>query len=507
MLREPVRGGFPEPSFHALPGIDRARAYLRGLVPRPPLSHLVGYRVTQVGPGSATLTMPASPWLQGLDDGMFIEFLVAAALTGAAMTSAPPGAEVRLTSVSVNRFRPATTASGTLVARGRTLNSGRTFPFTEVLVEDSLGRAVIHATGAAIFRPVTSLPAPSPAFAAVPLETPSYSTPDPHERPLPGGVGLAPVQLWEEHDGPAIIRMYLAGELPQMPVTALLGLRILAWEEGRVEGSLPATEWLAGEGRDVAPGVLTFLAHVGLGGTTALRVPRRRVQVGILDDSVSFYRSVACDGRDLRVRGRITHRPGDFVVSSMDVTDADGNLVAVGHRTSVFLEPRATPAAKSERRLLTVLFTDLVESTRTVEQSGDGRWSELLAEHHRLVRSELEVHHGREVKTTGDGFLATFDSPTRAMQCARAIRDGVRRLGLEMRAGIHTGECEVGGGDVAGLAVHVAARVQSAAQPGEILVSATVRDLTAGSGIQLVDRGGHELKGLDGQWALFAVEG
>jgi class 3 adenylate cyclase len=124
-----------------------------------------------------------------------------------------------------------------------------------------------------------------------------------------------------------------------------------------------------------------------------------------------------------------------------------------------------------------------------------------------LARRQLEIHGGREVKTTGDGFLATFESPTRAMQCARAIRDGVRRLGLELRAGIHVGECEVGGGDVAGLAVHVASRVQSAAEPGEILVSSTVRDLTAGSGFRLIDRGAHELKGLEGKWMLFAVEG
>jgi class 3 adenylate cyclase len=159
-----------------------------------------------------------------------------------------------------------------------------------------------------------------------------------------------------------------------------------------------------------------------------------------------------------------------------------------------------------QRTLLTVLFTDLVDSTRTANDLGDERWSELLGRHHRMARRELELHDGAEVKTTGDGFLATFSSPTRAVQCARAIRAGVRSLGLDLRAGIHTGECEVGGGDVAGLAVHVASRVQAAAKPGEILISSTVRDLTTGSGLHLIERGGQELKGLDGKWALFALD-
>ena len=115
------------------------------------------------------------------------------------------------------------------------------------------------------------------------------------------------------------------------------------------------------------------------------------------------------------------------------------------------------------------------------------------------------MHGGREVKTTGDGFLATFDSPTQGMRCAIAIRDAVRGLGLELRAGIHTGECEVSAGDVAGVAVHVAARLESAARPGQILVSNTVRELAAGSGVRLADHGRRELKGLDGTWAVFAV--
>ena len=131
----------------------------------------------------------------------------------------------------------------------------------------------------------------------------------------------------------------------------------------------------------------------------------------------------------------------------------------------------------------------------------------MLDEHHAFVRTQLGVFRGREVKTTGDGFLAIFDAPGRAVQCARAIRDGVRRFGLEVRAGLHTGECEMSGGDVAGIAVHAAARIQGHAGPGEILVSAMVHDLVTGSGLRFAERGRRSLKGIEGDWPLFAVDG
>ena len=134
-------------------------------------------------------------------------------------------------------------------------------------------------------------------------------------------------------------------------------------------------------------------------------------------------------------------------------------------------------------------------------------WRDLLDEHHAFVRKQLQAFKGREVKTTGDGFLATFDSPGRAVHCARAIRDGVRHLGLEVRAGLHTGECEISGTDVAGIAIHIASRVQGLAGPSEILVSNTVRDLVTGSGLRFTDRGRHQLKGIEGDWPVYAVDG
>lgn len=158
-----------------------------------------------------------------------------------------------------------------------------------------------------------------------------------------------------------------------------------------------------------------------------------------------------------------------------------------------------------DRVLATVLVTDIVGSSERAAELGDRRWRDLLEAHHALVRGELARWRGREVDTAGDGFLATFDGPARGIRCACAIRDGLQALGLEIRAGLHTGECEIIGGKVGGIAVHTAARVAARAAAGEVLVSGTVRDLIAGSGIELEDRGVHALKGIPGEWPLLAV--
>jgi class 3 adenylate cyclase/pimeloyl-ACP methyl ester carboxylesterase len=162
------------------------------------------------------------------------------------------------------------------------------------------------------------------------------------------------------------------------------------------------------------------------------------------------------------------------------------------------------PRHDVDRVLATVLFTDVVSSTDQAAGMGDRRWSELLATHDSLTRAELERFRGREIQTTGDGFLATFDGPGRAVRCACAIRDAVRAIGINVRVGLHTGEIELHGDDIGGIAVHIAQRVQTRAQPDEVLVSRTVTDLVGGSGIEFKDRGDHELKGVPGSWRLFA---
>jgi pimeloyl-ACP methyl ester carboxylesterase len=162
--------------------------------------------------------------------------------------------------------------------------------------------------------------------------------------------------------------------------------------------------------------------------------------------------------------------------------------------------------SEPDRMLATVLFTDIVGSTERAIELGDRRWRELLEDHNALVRRELLRHRGREVDTTGDGFLATFDGPARAIRCARAVAEAMPGLGLTVRAGLHTGECEISEGKVAGIAVHTGARVMAHAGPGEVLVSATVKDLVAGSGITFREHGVHELKGIPGEWRLFSVQ-
>ncbi|HKX01081.1 MAG TPA: adenylate/guanylate cyclase domain-containing protein [Methylomirabilota bacterium] len=160
---------------------------------------------------------------------------------------------------------------------------------------------------------------------------------------------------------------------------------------------------------------------------------------------------------------------------------------------------------EADRVLATILFTDIVDATRRAAELGDRRWRDVLQAHHATVRGELGRFRGREIDNAGDGFLASFDGPARAVRAGCSIAESVRRLGLEIRAGVHTGECEVIGDKLGGIAVHIGARVAALAQGGEVLVSSTVKDLVAGSGLRFEDRGVHALKGVPGEWHLFAV--
>jgi class 3 adenylate cyclase len=161
---------------------------------------------------------------------------------------------------------------------------------------------------------------------------------------------------------------------------------------------------------------------------------------------------------------------------------------------------------ETDRVLATVLFTDIVGSTAKAAELGDAAWRGLLVQHHAVIRHQLVRFQGTELDTAGDGFFAVFDGPARAIRCASAITAAVRELGLEIRAGLHTGECELMNGKVGGIAVHIGARVAKEAEPGEVLVSSTVRDLVAGSGLRFRERGSAELKGVPGEWRLYAVE-
>ncbi len=165
------------------------------------------------------------------------------------------------------------------------------------------------------------------------------------------------------------------------------------------------------------------------------------------------------------------------------------------------------PVPEPDRVLATVLFTDIVGSTGKAAELGDSRWRDLLETFYGLAERELDRFRGHEVKTTGDGFLATFDGPARGIRCACAISGSLGQLGIAIRAGLHTGECEMMGEDIGGIAVHIGARVAAEAADGEVLVSSTVKDLVAGSGLEFTDRGPHRLKGVPDEWRLYAVRG
>jgi class 3 adenylate cyclase/pimeloyl-ACP methyl ester carboxylesterase len=197
---------------------------------------------------------------------------------------------------------------------------------------------------------------------------------------------------------------------------------------------------------------------------------------------------------------RMTELPGDFHVDGSPTGESDALDVIETFLTGT------SGTRRIDRVLATVLFTDIVDSTLRASELGDRRWREVLDAHDTIVRRELARAGGREVKTTGDGFLAVFDGPARAVRCAEAITRSVRAFGIEVRAGVHTGETEVRGDDVAGMAVHIGARVMAFAGPGEVLVTSTVRDLVVGSGIGFEDRGRHALKGVPGEWQLLAVQ-
>jgi class 3 adenylate cyclase len=198
---------------------------------------------------------------------------------------------------------------------------------------------------------------------------------------------------------------------------------------------------------------------------------------------------------------RYVELPGvDHVVIDNDTQDV------IADEIEEFITGERHRLVEPDRVVATLMFTDIVGSTQRASELGDARWRELLAAHFGVLRKELATFRGHEVKTAGDGLLATFDGPARAIRCARAMHERLRPLDLKMRVGLHTGECHVSGDDVSGVAVHIAARVAALAGPDEVIVSGTVKDLVAGAGLHFADRGAHALKGVPGEWLLFAVQ-
>jgi pimeloyl-ACP methyl ester carboxylesterase/class 3 adenylate cyclase len=285
------------------------------------------------------------------------------------------------------------------------------------------------------------------------------------------------------------------------------------WLDERLEAFAPSTAndettkqwWRKWVRTSTSPGAVEALRRMNMEidarhTLPAIRVPTLVVhRVGDEDMTVDEGRYMAerIAGAEMVELPGVDH--GWWVNSNEIVLEAERFLRGIWDRGEWDL-------VESDRVLATVLFTDIVGSTSKLSELGDRRWKELLHEHHTAVRRQLVRFAGREIDTAGDGFFASFDGPARAIRCAAAISESVRELGLEVRAGLHTGECEVVDGKVGGIAVHIGARVAAEAAPGEVLVSSTVKDLVAGSGIAFQERASVELKGVPGEWRLYSVE-
>jgi class 3 adenylate cyclase len=255
----------------------------------------------------------------------------------------------------------------------------------------------------------------------------------------------------------------------------------------------------------VSPGALRDYMRMNLdvdvrGVLDSIRVPTlilHRTELARLDIRGARYLAE-------HIRGaRLVELPGRNFAPA--VGDAEA-LFAEIERFCADIKSGEWEPTEPDRMLATVLFTDIVGSTDKMAELGDRGWRELLDSHHTAIRRQLSRFRGVEMDTAGDGFFARFDGPARAIRCAQAITEDIRELGIQLRVGLHTGECELADGKVAGIAVSIGARIAAAAGPGEVLVSRTVRDLVAGSGLAFEDRGAHELKGVPGEWRLYAAE-
>lgn len=387
-----------------------------------------------------------------------------------------------------------------MLARAQVVDSGNLFVLAAVQVEDPDGRHCAHGTLRSAIRRVEPAPPPPPETMQ-PVEEPAYETPDPYLRRFSGTLSR---EMVESGDGPAITRAILQGGSAFGTLFGLLFEEITA---GRAIVSMPASEWFCAFESDVSTNAISALASLAGHSTVVPLLEPGRSLAG-LDGMVRFLRPVRPDGRRLRAESLSTEAAPELWVANTTICDADGQLIAL-HTGSIARLDNAQrtrrPRKDSRRMLATLLFSDIVDSTGHAKRLGDACWQSLLEEHRLAVRREVSRYNGTEVDTTGDGFFARFDSPVRAIDAACAARHATASLGIELRTGIHTGECELQGNRLAGMAVHIAARVQAAAQPGEVLVSSTVKDLSVGSTVRFADRGEQSLKGVPDAWRLYAV--
>lgn len=501
---EPVRGRIPPLWFWSLSGAERLRLLSDGLLPATPLSRLFGINFSHFAPGSVTMRCPASEAAVSLYGYIDTTTFAGTCLAAAATSALPPGKRAHFLSMSLNGLRTTQHVGGNLIGRARVVNANNLTIYVECQIEDSRGRVVSTATGHAVVRAVEPPPPPPPATFQ-PVVEPEYSTPDPHLRVT--GDDLSPEQ-WSQHDGYTIVRKLADGTITPADFH-MFGMRITEVDEkhDRVTCTFPASEWFSQYTGHVSSGVLCALGnHAAWAGGLCLLQPGQTFAG--LDVVFRVFGEMPADGREIRAIVQGNRFSEDTIHGDVEMFDADDNLVLRVSALALVIEAkyrRTRRKTDAKRMLASLLFTDIVDSTRHIERLGNERWRSLLENYKSDVRRAVADHGGLEVDNAGDGFFLRFESPASAVECAASIHLIAKRAGIELRCGVHTGECEVSGRSVTGMTVHLAARIQGKAEPGETLVSGTVKDLMLGSSRHFDDRGEHELKGVPGLWRLYAV--
>lgn len=336
--REPMRGGYPDPRLFGLSGLEQLRSYFRGFSIPPPLSYLIGAMLTEVEPGTATFTMPASGWL--VSPPGYVQLGVLAMLADASLgctvqSALPPATPYTTSDLSMSFLRPVVADGTDLVARGRLVQVGRSLALSQVEISHSTERLVAHGTSRCF---VLDRLDPIPDSSEVkPIEVPIYETPDPHRRPVAGTP--LPQETWDRMTGLEIMKAFLVGSVPAPPISHLTGLRPTEAEEGTSTFVLPTSPWLTSPLGTVQGGAIALLADTVLATTVQTTLPRRTVYAP-LDLKVNYLRPVFADGRDLVGTGSIVHRGRTLAVVNAEIHNADGKRVAVAGGTALIREGR-----------------------------------------------------------------------------------------------------------------------------------------------------------------------
>jgi len=506
-VREAPQGSTWGAEVLQLPGVEVLRASLERRLPDPPVTRLTGLRLSEVGPATASAWMPASAWWQTAA-GVFLAgttaFVADMALGSSVLTGAPAGVGATTSELSVSFLRAPTIRSQSITGRGRLIHATRSLGLAEAEVTDARGRLLGHASS----RCVLFRADPEILEARRVSETRPSDLAEPYLREAEGDVYGQ--EYWDTTEGLAVMRQ-LADGVTNPPCFQFLGVRAVQASEGSMTMAMATSGWLCDGFGALYPGAIAFLADAAITLAAGTTVPPGTA-FSTIDLKLYLLRPVLPADGELIARATIAHRGRTIAIANCQITGPDGALVAHAAGSVLILPGRHWErpvhvadeiTAESSRVLTTVLFTDIVGSTRRAAELGDDRWRQVLAEHHAIVREQIRRFRGREVDTAGDGFLIAFDGAARAVRCAMAVRAHLRHIGLEVRSGVHAGECDESGGKLVGIAVHIGSRLVGLAQPGEVLVSSTVKDLVAGSGIEFDDRGEHTLRDIAGAWHLY----